>query len=461
LVFARDGVLWHWPREGGVLAQLAGDSTPVHTGVKAHQFAVSQANRVVFLEQHHLVTGGERDVLVSKDLASGERLELAEWGDYAGVNDLAISGDGRWVTYSKWECNAGSESPGARPCVVVWYVQDATHAGIAYAFGTCVPEGARWFSVGCKGLTDPAESRFVWGDTHGLWIVDLPDGQAQRLAVADGSEDASDIAALQHPVTWSPDGRWLITDGPTMFGEGGILRLWDMTAVKQAGEIGFRYVGRSDLGWNFGPHAAEAPLVETDAEIPGLRLYGFDEARALTRLPVGLIGGTGRGQPLRFPGDVAGALISGWSPGDYPLLPFSPLGTADGRMLFGLNHAANRYPGAGLFVGSVVPDPPYTEAAFGPGESLLPLNELHRLAAFPPMGRDERGEVTRDRLGSLLWSPDGSAFMYRAPGPATERDPYGLEAIILIGAADGTWLWDASTVLAGVRREEGQVAWVP
>ncbi len=460
IVFERDGTLRAWPSTGNALVTLTEPAQP-DLGPKARGFAQGGTDRIVFLESWSEVTEGaraDRTDLVVHDVDSGLRQAVLSWKEPLPVSHLAISGDGRWVTYLDGDC--GGRGPGlARTlpvptrggsCGGTWYVVAAEAGAIPRALGTCTVHREREISIGCeRSLPDPAGSRLAWGDDEGLWVVELPDGPPRQMTSAGGYEtatsEASDqyVAALQRPDLWSADGRWLVTDGPAGV-EGSVIRLWDMASLQEASGIGFCYVGCSELGWNLSDSGDAAPLVETNADSVAVTLRPSHAAEAQTATPL-LARMPGSDLPGHAVPDGFAAL--GWSPGDPPR-PFSPIVTPDGTLVFGVRHVSDRrYRGNALLSMTLAPD----------GTSKPDASDLHPIVTLPAMGTDDQGSSNSGRLGQVIWSADGSAWVFRGPSPPTADDPYGNRGYVWVGLTDGSAVWDASDVLRGALG----IAWVP
>jgi len=129
-------------------------------------------------------------------------------------------------------------------------------------------------------------------------------------------------------------------------------------------------------------------------------------------------------------------------------MPFSPIVTRQGRLLFGLRHADDaRYRGNAIMA---VPLPSIDAAQ-------VAALEPQPLVPLPAMGTEDDGYVDAGRLGHIIWSPDGTAWLFAGPRPHSPGDPYGNRGYAWVGLSDGGTPWDATEVLHGAQ----DIAWVP
>ncbi len=73
---------------------------------------------------------------------------------------------------------------------------------------------------------------------------------------------------------------------------------------------------------------------------------------------------------------------------------------------------------------------------------LDPDGQLHMLAEIPTLPYDPQ-DPTRAFPGRVIWSPDGSAFLYSAPSPDGQRQHY---QVLLLGKTNGSAVWDITRI---------------
>jgi hypothetical protein len=73
--------------------------------------------------------------------------------------------------------------------------------------------------------------------------------------------------------------------------------------------------------------------------------------------------------------------------------------------------------------------------------------QLVLLAGIPPRERQHASD-DQPRYGRVIWSPDGSAFLYYEPLSEPAEPPY---RVLLLGLADGSTVWDLNPVLGDAR----------
>ncbi|MEO8085126.1 MAG: hypothetical protein ABI780_15010, partial [Ardenticatenales bacterium] len=450
LVFGRDGVLYVWPAGGGVLATLT-EPAAGELGPRSSSLTHGGTDRIAYLETRASEPGGKRSDtsdLIVQDLATRERRVVRRLPEQADASQLGLSGDGNWLTYFEEDCSepvAQMTGPLPAPtiasgCRGTWFVVAAETDAAPRVLAACTVHEERETSVGCDhSLAAPIGNRLAYGDDDGLWVVDVPDGTPRQLtdATSDSGgtsvgESDDGVAALQSPESWSPDGRWLMTNGPSGNSEGGVLRLWDMTMLQPAGTIGFRYSRRTDEGWNLAGSGASSPLVEADVGYPNrvmLRSLGSTEELTTTELLPLLA----TSDPAH-PSDPSGLPELGWSPG-YEIMPFGPIVTPAGTLVFGVQHGSER-----RFLGNAL-----LEATLPAPGSPNPLaTGLHPIVSLPAVTRDEHGNCCQERLGTIEWSPGGAAWLFTGRRAPSADDPYGMRTEVWVGLADGSTVWDAS-----------------
>jgi hypothetical protein len=465
LVFGRDGVRYVWPATGGTLRELTRQPDQL-SGVPAPtEFTHGGTSRIAYLERRpdeSGVGGTSRQWLVIHDVGTGERVDLQSWPEDLSISELAISGDGRWVTYLDPDCDpeagAASVPQAAAPGLFCrgTYRFVGVDGGSPRSIATCRENEARSNDHTCSSaLPDPHGARLAWGDDTGLWLADLPDGPPLHLAegqVIDWEAPADPAAPepipLQWPERWSPDGRWLLTYSVAGI-EGGVLRLWDMDVQREVGAVGFCYVGCRDQGWNRSSSSSDWPLIETSDTTRELWL----RSTATQTNPHSGVAELGEVEldpllpPSRADGfDDAGLAALGWSPGPLPA-PFGAIVTPSGQLTLAVRHPSDRrFRGNALLTAAIPPAP-------GTG----PMGMLWPVIRLPGSGRELHQPASSGRTGTLRWSTDAGAWLFTGPRPGTEEHPYGMPGYTIVGLMDGSAAWDASDLLA----DATDIAWVP
>jgi len=439
LFFLREGSIWRWPSEGGVLEEVVADprkgrsrglsrSAPGPGGPPLRSFRVARdAERLVYALSHveRLPSGFDTEIteLFVHDLDTGQAVMVADdassvFSDYGYLSFFGISPDGNWVIYlgSGEQRLASRRPPGVAAPVhgpteggggvegtffIVDVAEPEEPRSVADCTGPEEPDGdiEEHYTGGCDGmLLSPDGRRMAYSDGDDLWVLDLPDGEPRKLsehfaAFPYGTE------GWHRPFRWSPDGRYLITE--VSYFEGGSAALWDVEAgTVQVVEGTFEYgCCRSDLAWL--PDSSGILYASTGYD-PPLGIVATDDTSEVTPLIRSLLDETGARPKYRA---------------------ISPHALPGGEIGFGLRSAE-----PGHFRGNGV----FRIGADGTGWT--------RIADLPPLVDDKRIEGGW-YLGEMLWSARGRAYLF--VGRQSESEA------LIIGLFDGTGLWDASEVLAG------------
>ncbi len=273
-------------------------------------------------------------------------------------------------------------------------VSESSFARVAYAGGRC----------GCDGLLmSPDGRRLAFSDERGLWVADLPDGEA-RLLAENEEEQQGGVDGIQQPRLWSPDGRYLVSSAGYFEGSGKVL--WDVDAGTPQDLKLFEYVGPGwDLAWlPINPRL----IAETGGPSP-LNVFPPPDT--------GTSDAT-RAKPLiqRLWPDM---------PDDQPVAVGAGGLYAGGGIGFALRQSdTTLYPGNGVFrLGSD-----------GKG--------LRGLAALPEVEMDEHGRLRYDLAGDVMWSPLGQAFLVLEVDPVAQA-----QVPALLGSSNGSGVWDVQEVL--------------
>jgi hypothetical protein len=402
LYFLRAGRLWRWPAAGEMLEAVAPPDGAVPVlgywlANESGRIGYVIAGNLLYLYdpltgRHQLIpTRGELDSL--DRMGNGTRVPLQEY---------ALTPDGRYLLYLGWGTAPGDAAGDAQSAAILAVDLEAPTHTIELA--SCLSDMSDWEQpLRCQGFSlSPGGTQIAFSDKSGLWLADVPGGSPRLLverteAIMPSRCDVNNPYALR----WSPDGRWLLAWVGCYEGS-----YWTVVDIRTGRLIHFPesswcYVGcRNDAHW--GPAG-----IWMEQEY----LYDVWDWRGELFLAE-VAGGETLEVSRRITQTEAG-----------PLRPISAYPFPDGRVGFAHRSCAG---------------------VAGPAPAIFVLEadgRLEEVARLPVVSCDlARGEgllwgATRV---SVLWSADGSAFLYLEG-----------EEPVLLGRTDGSALWDVRQVLAG------------
>lgn len=384
-----------WPAAGGGLRELW-RAKGKETGLRG--LRVSQGGAVLLA----VAEGGDHSPahLLMID-AAGRPHDLPTHG---ALRDFEISDDGAVAVYvglgvdqTGSAANQGENEaiePEKRGAV---FAVEQTSPDLARGLADCeaVSVSPSW-TVGCLGdLALSSDGRQVaYGDGKGLHTVGVDEAAVTTVVEPYLVDDPS--VRIYWPKAWSPDGRRLLAFVGGWEGRSPVvvnLPAGKPREVRGASE----YISTSELVWLPDSQALFVTRWPTGGETSAeLRVVAADDpsrdAHTLGRVPL-MTGGR-------------------------RVLAYGPAVAPDGGLRFGTRH-----PDAAVWQGNGV-------FSSGPGGA-----DLRRLVTLPPLTRDD-GLRARELLA---WSPDGAAFVVRFADGQRLRS--------LVGLADGSAVWDASSLL--------------
>jgi len=386
-----------WPREGGERRELWRDEARA-AAMRGLRVSRDSGQALVAIAPGNRPTDA-RLILLAEGAAARD---LPTHGE---LRDFQVSADGHGVVY----IGLGVDAAGADRVAVDG--MKATDRGTVFVVDSRQPDQARGIAaceaviapagwvVGCRdGLAlSPSGQEVAFGDGKGLWTVGL-DGGSPRMVVEQTIVPTDGPGSrIYAPQSWSPDARRILAqvggyEGSTPavieLPDGKPREIPDTSNYSQGLYSEQVWLPDGDAllvtqGTTFRQTLAEVRVV--DAADPA------SSAAVLGSLPIS--------EDRRY--QAYGAAVA-----------------PDGSLRFGTRHRDGS-----LWQGNAV----FRARRDGSG--------LQRLATLPPL-TDDHDLAKRE---FLLWSPDGDTFVVRFARGRTLRT--------LVGLANGTALWDASTVL--------------
>jgi hypothetical protein len=410
---AGGGEVWRWPATGGELERI-GPMSRARTGSGPElRIAAPRSDEAIAAGRPPYQVAREAPVVVyalanAKDAAHAVALGFQDlvaktWRVVPITGTLgswSLAPDGRSALYlgrgalsgGKWSGRGAADDAG------LFLV---TPGGVEETrlIARCEPvaPGAPYGSLRCASFApDPSWTKVAYGDGHGVWIVPMDGGGAQRVLKHQLAKTDDEIFSthVYRPVRWSPDGNWLYLDAGRYEGStGSLLNLQsggviDLDAAGQGNESG--------SGLDFAPDSSQV----------GITYFGsFRELAAVSLFD--LASGASRGF-------LSGASVTGRFNGTAGTF------TPGGRFRFGSwSSWPDRYQADGVF------------------ELDPKTGEVRRLA----QGLASLNPGLLD-LPDLVWSPDAEAFAL-----AGTSSNEGWYAAALVGTEAATY--DASAILAG------------
>lgn len=399
LYFIREGSLWRWSREGGLEQIVAGPATsgtsggkraspasgglPVPLGVIDYRITPDERFLVYTFVRQDL--GRYRSEIIFLDLGTRRSLVIPGTTTLTYSQPITplidITPNGHYVVYLAWNTRPTtlsswetSDSGDGRYGTI--FAVDTRNPNHEYELGYCA---ARERECGGFALS-PDGSGIVFLDGRGIWFSEVPGGKP-RLLVEQPHYNCIWLGRF----AWAPHSKSVLTEWVCIeVGESVIIDI-RAKAIKGVPQTG-RHLGFATASWS--SSGQELLVGRTDFERGDLMRVSADN-----------------------PKDEE-ILLSGTS-----IWPTSPRELPDGRIAFANQAcAAKEDTPWGIYV--MEKD----------GQNLrrtvsLPAPPCHGFIPY---------------WAEILWSPDGSAFLY-----LFQKQP------LLLGLTDGSALWDVHEVLAG------------
>lgn len=398
LYFIRDGRLWRWPQRGSALQEIA---------VTSYGYHITPDGRYVVYAADTTSPLG-RELRVS-DLVSGESITIPTASYFVGCplsgSPFSITPDGHYVVYIAWNVlpttssrsrglSRLAASPRAGGCgygtIFAVDVQNINHE---FELGYCAAYSDNEWELRCYGFVlSPDGRRIAFSDGRGVWLSDIPQGMPRLIA----EHYRGGFCGVWIVRNWLPDKKHLLIDVGCF--EGGYSALMDV----DTGEV--KEIPRT---WSYPDPYVAISLTEDGANllVNDINFESGIGPAYLVQVSVE--------EPVQET-----VVISATWPGS--IWPTEPHGLPSGRIGFANQQCVDS---EGMRPGI------YTIAEDG--------TNLEFVAPLPAMPCYVSDGI-RTPLGTVLWSPDGMAYLYFSP----EGQPY------LLGLTDGSVLWDVRELLA-------------
>jgi len=428
LYFIRDGNLWRWPKEGQGLQQVvAGPQQssssgrklarpvfgPGPTGVTAYRLTPDEHYLVyTFVDAASPTLGPEMIVL---DQVTGESFPISTATNFEyfwlGMPSFDITPDGRYVVYIAWNVRptTGSRSPGLSHSAIspsaggngygTIFAVDVQNVNREFELGYCAARSEYEWELRCSGFVlSPDGSRIAFSDGRGVWLSDVPQGAPRLIAE---HQHRNDFCGVWRVRNWSPDGKRLLIDVGCY--EGGYSAVMDV----DTGEV--RGIPRT---WNYPGPYVNITWIQDGA---GLLVNYISLESGIGPAYLGQV-------PAEDPAQETVVISTTW-PGD--VWPTEPHDLPDGTIGFANQQCVDS---------TGMPSGIYTVGRDGTG-----LEFASPLPAIPCYV----SEGNRGAFGTVLWSPDGTAYLY-----LIRDEQRASQANLLLGLTDGSVLWDVRELLA-------------
>ncbi len=432
LYFTRAGNLWRWPADGGdfdliVTApeKAGGDYRKLSSPVRGDPpFGVAQyrltpdGRHLAFL--FHDSFRQPYSKLVVRDLHANTSITLPMTIDLYPERFLFdITTDGRYIVYYAQNRlpNTGGKTPGLTRKLELPQSQkfeygtfmaiDVQNPNLDLELGYCAVRTEGDFRIECSGFAlSPDGERLAFSDGRGVWLADIPKGPARLLA--DSTHGAVGMSCIAWRVkNWSPDGRWLMIEIGCY--EGSYAAVMDALTGKIQSVPKTAYYGGFGGGYEW---SQNGNYVLSSFYDPSPSYYSGAGVH-LYRTPAG--------DTL----EATAILSETWPASVWPEhlhdLPGGRIGFANRRCL--------DTPGLRSGIYAIEPD--------GSGLSLL--------SPLPAVAYNPGGVLTELDRGKVLWTRDGSAFLYFE----RERGELYEQTNLLLGLTNGAPPWDVRGVLEG------------
>jgi hypothetical protein len=428
LYFLRDGSLWRWPKEGQVLQQivaapaLGGSSGgrlarplfgPGPTGVTAYRLTPDERYLVyAFVGTASTTLDPEMIVL---DQATGESFPISTATNFEyfslGMPSFDITPDGRYVVYIAWNVRptTASKAPGLSNWATLpsaggtaygtIFAVDVQNVNREFGLGYCAARSEFDWELECNGFVlSPDGTRIAFSDGRGMWLSEVPQGTPRLIAE---HQHLSGFCGVWRVRNWSPDGKHLLIDVGCY--EGGYSAVMDV----DTGEV--REISHT---WNYPGPYVDITWIQNGAS---LLVDRIDFASGVG--PAYLVQ-VSTENPVQ-----ESVVISATWPSD--VWPTEPHGLPDGRIGFASQQCVDS---VGMRPGI------YTVGKDGTG--------LEFVAPLPAMPCYVSEEI-HGAFGTVLWSPDGIAYLY-----FIRDEQRASQANLLLGLTDSSVLWDVRELLA-------------
>jgi hypothetical protein len=437
LYFIRDGSLWRWSADGGRYRVVAAPQESRAVGQKLAKPAQGGAPTGVLA--YRLTPDEHRVVYTYRETASPATYEIRLFDQITGdmytlVNDVEASGweargpflditpDGRYVVYLAWGVTPttlasalsrapGLSAPSASPHAGgirygTLFAVDVQDPAQVTEVGYCTGESDYGWSLSCDGFVlSPDGARLAFSDGRGMWISEMPQGRPCLIAEHRTMQHFCGVWRVRR---WAPDGQRLLINVGCYEGSGvGVMDV--KTGAVQS-------VPRSRSYLN--PHA-EVRWVQKSGDLLVSQITGVEAQRETNHLVRVSMAATGP-QTTRV-------LSATWPAAVWPTEPHV---LPDGRIAF-MNRLCVDSPEGRSGIYTVRPD----------GTELTLVAPLPSVRCYTSQGMP-RSQTT------VLWSPDGAAYVYLS---GARRNPR------LLGLTDGSTLWDVRALLSKAH----DVQWPP
>ncbi len=389
--------IMRWPREGGERRELWRDEARA-AAMRGLRVSRDSGQALVAIAPGNRPTDA-RLILLAEGAAARD---LPTHGE---LRDFQVSADGHRVVY----IGLGVDAAGVERLAVDG--MKATDRGTVFVVDSRQPDQARGIAaceavvapagwvVGCRdGLAlSPSGQEVSFGDGKGLWTVGLDGGSPRKVVEPYFVPTDGPGSRIYAPQSWSPDARRILAQVGGYEGS--------TPAVIELPDGKPREIPDAS-NYSQGQYSEQVWLPDGDAL---LVTQGTTFRQALAEVRV---------VDAADPASSAAVLGSLPISEDRRYQAYGAAVAPDGSLRFGTRHRdGSLWQGNGVF----------RARRDGSG--------LQRLATLPPL-TDDHDLAKRE---FLLWSPDGDTFVVRFARGRTLRT--------LVGLADGTALWDASTVL--------------
>ena len=436
LYFIRDGSLWHWPKEGQVLRQVVAAPQqssssggklarlvfgPGPTGATAYRLTPDGRYLVyTFIGATSATLEPEMIVL---DLVTGESFPISTASNFGyfslGRPSFDITPDGRYVVYIAWNVRPTtvSRSPGLSHSAILpsaggneygtIFAVDVQNINREFELGYCTARSEYGWELRCDGFVlSPDGTRIAFSDGRGVWLSDVPQGTPRLVAE---HQLLSGFCGVWRVRSWSPDGKHLLIDVGCY--EGGYSAVMDA----DTGEV--REI----------PHTWSYPG-------PYVSIAWIQDGASLLVNHINFESGVGPAYLVQVPAEnpaQESVVISATWPSD--VWPTEPHDLSDGRIGFANQQCVDS---VGMRPGI------YTVGRDGTG-----LEFISPLPAIPC----HVSEGIRTAFGTVLWSPNGMAYLY-----FRRDEQWASQANLLLGLTDGSVLWDVRELLANAHTFQWQ-----